>query len=284
MASIVGAIAAALAQVWVPAGGAVAALAGPPLEVILWAGQRFADGPGLGLRDLVVPVAVALAFVVVARGRAPRLAVAVVVAVVVWGALPSWPVGGPPELTLTALDVGQGDALLVEAPPGVRMLVDGGAEPGLALRHLRQRGIRRLDVVALTHPHADHSGGLPAVLAAVPVGVLLVGPAGLDRLTEVAPSALATYRTASARGVPMEVVTAGQHFALGSARVEVLSPPGDSSLGGEPNENSLVLRVSGDHGSILLTGDAEVAAQTRLLRRPERLRASVLKVPHHTVC
>ena len=282
VASIIGAVAALAAQAWVPAGGTLAALAGPPLGMILWAGQRFANGPGLGPRDLVLPLTVALALAVLTRGRAPRLAVAAVVGVVALGVAPGLrPYRGVSELTFTALDVGQGDALLIEAPPGARMLVDGGPEPGLALRHLRQRGIRRLDAVALTHPHADHSGGLPAVLAAMPVGVLLVGPAPLDRLADVAPSALATYQTASARRVPFAVVAAGQHFALGSARVEVLSPPRDTSLGDEPNDNSLVLRISDANGNILLAGDAEIAAQMRLLQRPERLRAQVMKVPHH---
>jgi competence protein ComEC len=161
------------------------------------------------------------------------------------------------------------------------MLVDGGPDPDLVLRELRARGIRRLDAVALTHPHADHSGGLPAVLAAVEVGMLLVGPMPLDVVENVDISAVATYRTAATRGVRIMAVAAGQRFALGSAQVEVLSPPADGSLGDEPNENSLVLRVSAPQGAMLLTGDAEVAAQTRLLARPDRLRAAVLKVPHH---
>ncbi|MGH8907140.1 MAG: ComEC/Rec2 family competence protein [Egibacteraceae bacterium] len=288
VASVIGAAAALVAQVWTAAGGVVAALAGPPLAVVLWAGQRFADGVRLGLRDLVIPAAVGLALAVLARwrergrGRALRLAVAAVAVVAALGMLPMLrSAEAPPALTLTALDVGQGDALLVEAPPGARMLVDGGPDPRLALRHLRARGIRRLDAVVLTHPHADHSGGLPAVLASLPVGVLLVGPAPLNRLTEVAPSAVTTYQTAAARHIPIEAVTAGQRFTLGSAGVDVLGPPGDGSLGDQANENSLILRVSGDGGSILLTGDAEAVAQTRLLQRPDRLRATVLKVPHH---
>jgi len=288
-ASVIGAAAALIAQVWVAAGGAVAALAGPPLAVILWAGQRFAGGPRWSLRDLVVPVTVVLALAVLTltrrrlmRWRIPRLAIAAVVVVVMVGVVPALrSAGAVPALTLTVLDVGQGDALLVEAPPHARMLVDGGPDPRVALRHLRARGVRRLDAVVLTHPHADHSGGLPAVLGALPIGALLVGPVPLDGLTDVAPSAVTTYRTARARGIPIEAVTASQRFTLGSAQVEVLSPPGDGSLGDEPNENSLVLRVSDGGGSILLTGDAEVAAQARLLQRPDRLRATVLKVPHH---
>jgi competence protein ComEC len=211
--------------------------------------------------------------------------VAVVVAIVVLAALPKLrPSGVPAALTMTALDVGQGDALLVEAPPDVRMLVDGGPEPDSALRHLRARGIRRLDAIALSHPHADHSTGLPAVLAAMPVGALIVGPDPPEQLDDPAPSALATYRAAEARRVPILAVAAGQRFTLGEAAVEVLSPPADGSLGNEPNDASLVLRISGSGGSLLLTGDAEVAAQTLLLARPDRLRATVLKVPHHAVC
>ncbi|MGH8904490.1 MAG: ComEC/Rec2 family competence protein [Egibacteraceae bacterium] len=282
VASAIGGVAALAAQLSAEVGGAVSWLAGPPLSLILWAGQRFADGPRLGPVDLLTPAALVLACALLTWRRAPRLAAAGIAVAVALSVLPvlRGP-GAPAGVQLTAFDVGQGDALLVEALPGARMLVDGGPDPGLALRELRARGIRRLDAVALTHPHADHSGGLPAVLAAVEVGVLLVGPTPLETLDDVAPSVVATYGTAAARGIPVETVAAGQRFALGAARVEVLSPPADGSLGEEPNESSLVLRVLGREGAMLLAGDVEVAAQTRLLARPDRLRASVLKVPHH---
>jgi competence protein ComEC len=282
VASVIGGVAAFAAQLSVVVGGAIAWFAGSPLGVILWAGQRFADGPRLAPADLLTPVTIVLAFVCLAWRRVLRLAAAGLVAAVVLWIVPSVRQPGvPPTLTLTAFDVGQGDALLVEAPPGARMLVDGGPDPSLALRELRARGIRRLDAVALTHPHTDHSGGLPAVLAAIEVGVLLVGPTPLDALDEVAPSAVATYRAAVVRGVPVQTIAAGQRFTFGSAQVEVLSPPADGSLGDEPNENSLVLRLAVPEGVMLLAGDVEVAAQTRLLARPDRLRAAILKVPHH---
>jgi competence protein ComEC len=287
IASVIGGVAAFAAQLSVVVGGAIAWFAGSPLGLILWAGQRFADGPRLVPADLLTPVAIILAFVVLAWRRVPRwgvprlAAAGLVAAVVLWIVPGVREPGVPPTLTLTAFDVGQGDALLVEAPPGARMLVDGGPDPSLALRELRARGIRRLDAVALTHPHTDHSGGLPAVLATIEVGMLLVGPTPLEALDEVAPSAIATYRAAAARGVPVQAIAAGQRFTLGSAQVEVLSPPADGSLGDEPNENSLVLRLSGPEGAMLLAGDIEVAAQTRLLARPDRLRAAILKVPHH---
>jgi competence protein ComEC len=181
------------------------------------------------------------------------------------------------------LDVGQGDAVLVEVPDatgGVRMLMDGGPDATAALQGLRRLGVRRLDVVAISHAHHDHTGGLPAVLRELEVGVLLLGPAPLDPAS-AALSAAETVRVAGQRGVPIRSASAGQQFALGSAQVRVLSPPADGSLGDDLNENSLVLRVATPDGTILLTGDAEILAQERLLRHPETLRADVLKVPHH---
>lgn len=317
LAQSVGLAAALVAQASVEAGGAIAALAGPALGVVLWSAGAFSSGPavtGEALRSpavVLVVVAVAVLWWGVRRGvgrrrggwPAPRgpgrpagvgrfgrlVALAVPVAVVA-GAL-VWPVPlGRPEavesLTVTLLDVGQGDAVLVEVPGGepgggapARLLVDGGPEPADAWRHLRRRGVRRLDAVALSHPHDDHSGGLPEVLRRADVGALLVGPDPLE--ADVAPSARETYAVARGAGVPIVALQAGQRFSLGHAEVEVLSPPPDGSLGEDLNENSLVLRVVAGSGTVLLTGDAEVLAQSWLLRRPDLLAADILKVPHH---
>lgn len=285
VAAIVGVAAALLAQVSTLAGGLVALLARPALWTVLWAAETFAAGPRVTAGHLATPAAALLLLAVLARRRAPRVAMAALMLTVVATATPHLRTAGPVAVvTLTSLDVGQGDALLVEAPAGLgragaRMLIDGGPDPGAALAAIRARGVRGLDAVALTHAHADHAGGLPAVLAALPVGALLVGPQPLE--PDTAPPVAETYAIAVRRGIPVVPVAAGAAFPLGGASVEVLSPPADGSLGSEPNDNSLVLRVEGSGGTALLTGDAEVAAQERLLRDAGQLRADVLKVPHH---
>jgi len=286
VASAIGVVTALVAQVTVPGAGLVAVLAWPALRVVLWAAEAFAAGPRLEAADLASPAAALLVAALVLRRRAPRVAVVAVLGVVLVAGFPLVrPEPGVAALSVTALDVGQGDAILVEAPagggrPAGRMLVDGGPDPDAAVDALRARGVRRLDAVVLTHPHADHSEGLPAVLAALDVGAVLVGPRPLA--PDTALSAVETSAAAERHGVPVVVVADGHRAALGGAEVEVLGPPADGSLGDDANENSLVLRVAADGTVALLTGDAEEEAQRRLLRHHrERLAADVVKVPHH---
>lgn len=285
VASAVGVGAALGAQILPPVGAAVAVLAYPALASILWAGRVFSAAPAVMPAHLLSPAAGAIMIALLFRRRRPAVSVAAL-AVVAVAVVRPW--GGAPDvtsLTLTALDVGQGDALLVEVPSRTgapaRMLVDGGPDQQLALKLLRDRGVTALDAVAVSHPDADHTEGLPAVLARMPAGALVVGPDPPAELDEPAASALAVEAIAAQRALPVLRVAAGQQFPLGDATVSILSPPADGSLGDETNENSLVLRIDHGQDSILLTGDAEEAAQSRLLRRPDLLRAGVLKVPHH---
>lgn len=284
VASGIGVAVAVVAQTSTALAGGIAWLAGPPLGAVLAVARVFAGGPRVQPATLLSPLVLAAAVAVLLRRRAPRLAtVALVATAAVTLAAPLRRAPPVAALTLTALDVGQGDALLVEAPAAdgsARMLVDGGPNPDAALRHLRRRGVQRLDAVVLSHPHHDHSGGLAAVLARLEVGAFVTAP-GAGSGGDVPASAVAAFAVARERRIPVHEVAAGARFGLGTATVSVLGPPADLALADDVNDRSLVLRVDGGRGRLLLTGDAEEQAQRRLLARPDQLRAEVLKVPHH---
>ncbi len=289
VAQVLGLLAAALAAPGLPGAVLLGRAAGPPLAVLQWAASAFAGLAHLtawSLAALVVVVGGTLAV----RRRAPHRTDLRVLVVAVWVGLAVVALGplllptrAPPSLRLTVLDVGQGDALLVEAPDGARgarMLVDGGREPNVVDRLLRERRIRVLDVVVATHGDDDHTGGLAGAMAGRDVGMLLV-PAGDPALRDGAPSAQRAVAAARGAAVPVGEAYAGQRFALGAATVEVLAPEPEPPPGVERNSRSIVLRVADAHGAMLLTGDADEIAQQRLLQRPELVEADVLKVPHH---
>jgi competence protein ComEC len=191
------------------------------------------------------------------------------------GALRSGP---PGELTVTFFDVGQGDAALVRSPGGATALIDAGPDAGQVARELAALGVRRLDLVVATHAHADHVGGLPSVLARFPVS-LVVDP-GCEGDS---PFYADFLRAVEEAGAPFEHPAEGAVLTVADLRVEVLGPDG-CYVGTEsdPNNDSLVLRLSAGPASILFTGDVEEPAQEELLRDAgDRLAASVLKVPHH---
>jgi competence protein ComEC len=184
--------------------------------------------------------------------------------------------GPRPLLELTALPVGHGDALLVSSA-GAHLLVDGGGvpdgiDPGarIVLPYLREQGIRRLDVVALSHPHPDHALGLLTVLREVPADRLWL-PAGVER------GALVDALLAAAAPARVEWLSAGEQRTLGAASVRVLSPPRDDPALRTVNDRSLVLHVSAAGRSLLLPGDAGAAAEAEL----PALMSTVVKVPHH---
>jgi competence protein ComEC len=223
----------------------------------------------------------ALLLVPAAGASARARTVAGVLLVIVAGTS-IWPWLRPTEgmLRVTFLDVGQGDAVLVEPPDGPRLLVDGG--PGGARRFdvgervlspfLWNRPVGRLDAVALSHWDIDHSGGLAAVLRHFRVGEFWESGR--------APSGAADTVAALARsGAPRRRLTAGQRLWLGRAMVTVLGPaPGPSVTA---NDQSLVLRLDWRGVSLLLPGDLGPQGEAALLGRAGPLRALVLKVAHH---
>jgi competence protein ComEC len=194
------------------------------------------------------------------------------------------------ELELTAIDVGQGDSLLVCFPDSKLLLIDGGGilafGPHRSARidigedvvspYLWSRSIRKIDVVVLTHAHDDHAGGLPAVIENFHPTQLWTGA--------MAPSAAwsAVHQKARAENVQVRALAAGRSFDFGGAHIQVISPPAGYVPGDSPtNNDSLALRVTYGQRSLLLTGDMEKPMERSALAGAEPLRADILKVGHH---
>ena len=191
-------------------------------------------------------------------------------------------------LFVEAIDVGQGDALLLISPEGKTLLVDAGGFGGgprsqrseydvgeeVVSTVLWQHGIRHLDAVALTHAHSDHMGGMPAVLRNFHPDVLWVGS------NPPVPPYEALLQQASAQHVPVQRLQAGQSLQLGSLQIHVLAPLPEYRPADEPqNNDSLVLRVVAGKTSVLLEGDAEAPVERAMLA--EELQSTLLKVGHH---
>jgi len=200
------------------------------------------------------------------------------------------PVDHPRDaLLVEAIDVGQGDSILLIAPDGKTLLVDGGGHGGgprqapqdfdigeeVVSQVLWSRGIRRLDVVALTHAHSDHMGGLPAVLRNFHPAELWVG----NNPRFGAYNAL--LDEAASLHVRIRSMRAGEAFPFGPTQVSVLAPFSDYQPGPEPtNNDSLVLRVAYGATSVMLEGDAEAPIEQAMLSEPG-LASTLLKVGHH---
>jgi competence protein ComEC len=189
----------------------------------------------------------------------------------------------PGVLELTAIDVGQGDSLLVVFPKGQTMVIDGGGvlQFGRARRtnldigedvvspYLWHRRMARIDVLVATHAHEDHSGGIGALLENFRPRELWTGANPLPRLIE---------RAARFHVDALEK-RAAPPFEFSGAIIEIVSPPPDYAARSPGNNDSLALRITYGAQSFLLTGDMERPMEARLLGRT--LQSDVLKVGHH---
>jgi len=178
------------------------------------------------------------------------------------------------ELVVSFLDVGQGDATLLQRD-GIAVLVDTGPPGGPILRRLRESGVRRLDLLVLTHAQTDHEGMAPEVIAAHRPRLVLDGGVGWPTTVQRAlPAALAEVggRRVTAR--------AGQVLRVGALRFRVLWPPAPGPEWrpeGDPNDRALVAHVQDGAFDLLLPADAE-SDVTAALDLP---RVEALKVAHH---
>ncbi len=204
--------------------------------------------------------------------------------ILAWVILRTLPDGlGAGRLHVWFLDVGQGDAILVQTPDGRQILVDGGPSPSALLDQLGEVlpfWDRSLDLVVLTHPDADHLSGLIPVLERYRVAAV-VDAVAPDLPDAFAPGAAAWLAAASAAGAPRQRVLQGGRLDAGAVVLTVLNPIQGSAGVDGGNNASLVLRLDYGATSLLLAGDAEAEAEQAMLAGPWPLRADVLKVSHH---
>jgi competence protein ComEC len=192
---------------------------------------------------------------------------------------PGWP---PRAWAMVACDVGQGDAVvLATARPGWVVLIDAGPEDGLVDACLDRLGVAGIALVVLSHLHADHIGGLAGALRGRAVAGVAVGPVREPRwaLEDVAAAA-------AQAGAPLVELAAGRRLHWPGLTLDVLAPRHspvavDGEDGTAVNDGSVVLRAATAAGTVLLSGDIELAAQADLLDSGVDLRADILKMPHH---
>jgi competence protein ComEC len=211
----------------------------------------------------------------VSRRRLGELALAagtLATIAVVWVATrpaPAWI--RPAGLRITFLDVGQGDAVLLETRRA-RILVDEGPPEADVAGQLRAMGIRWLTAIVLTHPQRDHVGGAAEVIRRLDITQVL--EPGLVATGPERDEALAAAR---ARRIPIRVVREGTTFRLARLRLRVLWPEDAGTASEDPNRNAVVLLVSYGETDVLLSADAESDVTSRLSLAPVEL----LKVAHH---
>lgn len=202
-----------------------------------------------------------------------------VTAILIWVAVGSLPDG---KLHLVFLDVGQGDAILIQSPKGRQVLIDGGPDPAVLLARLGEQmpfWDRSLDLVILTHPDADHLTGLVSVLERYRVERVIESGYSTD-----SPTYLRWRELLAEKAIPALEGRAGTQIALdGGAHLTVLHPDGDlvSGTGADANNNSVVTRLVMGQFSALLPGDIEAEVEQRLVRSGAELASVVLKAPHH---
>lgn len=272
-----------------------AIIAGTTVEVMAGTVRWFG---GLHIADLRVatPPATVILFcaltIAIAMVLARRRALLVAVGLLVLTLSAAWICFAPPHprfragtMEVTAIDVGQGDSILVISPEGRTLLIDAGGIPhwmhseldigeDVVSPYLWSRGFHQLDAVALSHAHADHIGGMGAVLANFHPKELWIG------VDTPSPELTGLLRRAKDLHIPVLLRKAGDRFQAEGLQFNILAPARDAiSRAWRPNDDCLVMTVSYGGTTALLEGDAEKDAERQIAA--EQPRADLLKVAHH---
>ena len=244
----------------------------------------------LARRHLAMAISKPAAWVQARLGTLPQLAYRlpkrwviiplIVAAALIWLAVIASP--GDERLEVSFLDVGQGDAILIETPSGQQILVDGGPDPDkicLELGEELHSWDKSLDLLVLTHAEEDHLLGLVEVLTRYNVGQVL--ESGLEKDTLAYEEWL---RLIDEKDIERTIATAGQRIELSDGiEIEILHPQEKLMEGTESdvNNNSVVLRLYWNEVSFLLTGDIFHEAEREILHNGYELDSTILKVAHH---
>ncbi len=200
-------------------------------------------------------------------------------------------------LEVVTLDVGQGDAAFIRFPDNRTLLIDGGIQRSyydpkkqrwvdydvgkrVIEPYLDFRGIRRLDMVVLTHPDIDHGGGLGHILENFEVGRVL----GISDMPLNSETHRRLHAIVNANDIPYAFPFAGKIELTPTATLNLLHPMDAAStnlLDQDRNDDSLVMKLTYGEVDILFTGDIGKQAETRLIASGQDLRSEILKVPHH---
>jgi competence protein ComEC len=275
-----GMAAAALGQLGASLATPFTALAAYPLAFVSWVGQFAAGLPdaAVGVPTRVVTLACVGVAAAILAPRARRPAGVGLIAVAV-GAVallgPRARAPAPPAgLRVTFLDIGQGDATLIQ-DRRTSVLVDTGPPDGAVVSRLRRAGVRRLDLMVVTHAQADHDGGAASVLRALPVRLVLDGRDGIRE-----PLGLAMAAEARRRRVRLAAPDAGETLRIGRIELCILSPAREAPeahAGEDPNQRAIVAEARLGRFRMLLTADAE----SDVLSTLDLEAVDVLKVSHH---
>jgi beta-lactamase superfamily II metal-dependent hydrolase len=180
-------------------------------------------------------------------------------------------------ISVEILDVGQGDSILIRSPEGKTALVDAGPTRNAALSSLKREGIKSLDLVAISHHHGDHYGGMDAVIKALEPRYFLASDSA-----HATTLYLKLLKTVDANGLTViQPTSQARKIELGSVELTLFPQPPEDRR--DENNNSIGLRVKYGSFSVLLTGDSEAPERQWWLRDyPELVRGcTILKLAHH---
>lgn len=199
-----------------------------------------------------------------------------VVVVGIWSQVPA--ALSPPKLEVAFLDVGQGDAVLIKDPQNHVILLDGGVNYQLLKKKLDLRAVRKIDLMILSHAHADHVSGLVGVLEDYPVGQVL--DPGFPHPSPIYKDFLKVIKR---KKIEYKLGREGQLYRWGRVKLRIFRPPNDFIEGSnsDVNNSSIVARLTYGNFHLFLPGDMEREAITQLLEEHKDISADVLKVAHH---